>query len=193
MPSTIVVALAFAGPLPVQSGGPALSASRAPAELRQAYRDVMQQSARRVQPDYAAVVPQMADLYVELVAADGFSHAERSRLRGCLKVRLEEIRDRLAIEERQEQRRVPVAAATGRDRVANGLGNRELPSIGGPLDEPNARTLIELIQNTIAPESWQVNGGQGSIRYYSLYHALVVRQTAEVHHQLGGGLGQLRK
>lgn len=55
------------------------------------------------------------------------------------------------------------------------------------------RVLIELIQNTIAPESWEVNGGRGSIRYYSLYHALLVRQTADVHHQLGGGLEQLRK
>ena len=193
MPSTMIIALAFAGPLPIQSGEPALSAPREPAELRQAYRDVMQQSARRAQQDYAAVVPQMTGLYVELAAADAFSHAERSRLRGCLKVRLEEIRDRLAIEDRQQRGRARVAATAGRDRSANGAGDRPLPAIGGPLDEPNARTLIELIQSTIAPESWQVNGGQGSIRYYSLYHALVVRQTAEVHHQLGGGLKQLRK
>jgi hypothetical protein len=192
MPSTIVIALAFAGPLPVQSGGPTVAAPREPAELRQAYRDVMRQSARRAQPDYAVVVPQMTGLYVELAAADDFSHAERSRLRGCLKVRLEEIRDRLALEDHRQRGRVRVSAAE-RGRAANGAGDRELPSIGGPLDEPNARTLIELIQNTIAPESWQVNGGQGSIRYYSLYHALVVRQTAEVHHQLGGGLGQFRK
>ena len=193
MPSTIVVALAFAGPLPIPSGVSALSAPREPAKLRQVYRDIMQQSARRTQPDYAVVVPQMAELYIELAGGGDFSHAERSRLRGCLKVRLEEIRDRLAIADRQQRGRARVAAAAERDRAANSHGDRPLPSIGGPLDEPHARTLIELIQNTIAPETWQVNGGRGSIRYYSLYHALVVRQTVEVHHQLGGGLGQLRK
>jgi hypothetical protein len=191
MPSAIILAMAFAGPLPVDSTGAAVL--RSPDEIQHAYRDVMQQSSRRAQPDYADVVPRMAELYVELAATDGVSHAERSRMRGCLKVRLEDIRNRLAradLEQREQARR-----AARRDRVAarDRTGEHPSSSIGGPLDEPNARVLIDLIQNTIAPESWEVNGGRGSIRYYSLYQALVVRQTGEVHHQLGGGLEQFRK
>ncbi|MCA9070691.1 MAG: hypothetical protein KDA84_17295, partial [Planctomycetaceae bacterium] len=53
--------------------------------------------------------------------------------------------------------------------------------------------LIDLIQNTIAPESWQIVGGKGSIYYFDLLKVLVVRQTGEVHHQLGGVLEQLRR
>ena len=52
--------------------------------------------------------------------------------------------------------------------------------------------LIDLIQNTIEPDSWQVNGGKGSIYYFDQLKVLVIRQTGEVHHQLGGVLGQLR-
>jgi hypothetical protein len=50
-----------------------------------------------------------------------------------------------------------------------------------------------LIQNTIEPESWQRAGGQGTISYFDLLKVLVVRQTGESHHQLGGALEQLRK
>jgi hypothetical protein len=56
-----------------------------------------------------------------------------------------------------------------------------------------AGELISLIQDTIAPESWDVRGGKGTIRYYPNFHVLVVRNTAEVHRQIGGTLKQLKK
>ena len=65
--------------------------------------------------------------------------------------------------------------------------------MAGPADTAQARRLIDLIQTTIAPETWEVNGGRGTIRYYSPLQVLVVRQTGEVHHQLGGVVGQLRR
>lgn len=53
--------------------------------------------------------------------------------------------------------------------------------------------LVELIRTTVAPETWDVNGGKGSIYYYRPLHALVIRQTGESHHQIGSTLGQLRR
>ncbi len=51
--------------------------------------------------------------------------------------------------------------------------------------------LVDLIQRTIAPTTWDVNGGQGSIYYWSHGRALIIRQTDEVHEQIGGVLEQL--
>jgi hypothetical protein len=52
--------------------------------------------------------------------------------------------------------------------------------------------LAELIQATIAPASWDVNGGPGTIRYFRPLRVLVVRQTTEVHEAIGGLLPGLR-
>jgi hypothetical protein len=38
-----------------------------------------------------------------------------------------------------------------------------------------------------------LNGGEGTLFFYAPLNVLVVRQTAEVHEQLGGNLGQLRR
>jgi hypothetical protein len=54
----------------------------------------------------------------------------------------------------------------------------------------NVAQLIDLIQNTIEPSSWQVNGGPGTIMFYEPSMSLVIRQTAEMHYQLGGALGR---
>src|SRR5206468_1871383 len=40
--------------------------------------------------------------------------------------------------------------------------------------------LINLITNTVAPNSWSSVGGPGTIQYYPLGMALVVNQTQEV-------------
>jgi hypothetical protein len=62
---------------------------------------------------------------------------------------------------------------------------------GGPQDDGQA--LVELIQATIAPQSWDVNGGSGSIVYWPAWHVLVVRQTDDVHEQIGGAKHAVRK
>lgn len=52
--------------------------------------------------------------------------------------------------------------------------------------------LIELIEATIAPTSWETNGGNGVIRYYPGLMALVVSATSEVHNDVGVVLENLR-
>lgn len=52
--------------------------------------------------------------------------------------------------------------------------------------------LVDLIQRTIAPDSWDIRGGPGSIYYWRPGRALVVRQTTEAHEAVEDALGQLR-
>jgi hypothetical protein len=64
---------------------------------------------------------------------------------------------------------------------------------GGGANGDYGDDLIRLIQRTIKPEFWDVNGGPGSIYFYRPLNALVIRATSEVHHELGGALDGLRK
>ena len=54
----------------------------------------------------------------------------------------------------------------------------------------NIRQLIDLIQSTIEPSSWEANGrgGLGTIVFYPATMSLIVKQTAEVHYKLSGTL-----
>lgn len=54
-------------------------------------------------------------------------------------------------------------------------------------------TLVELIQNVVSPEHWDVNGGPGSIVYYPNLQVLVVRASGEVHGRVGGLFDGLRR
>lgn len=66
-------------------------------------------------------------------------------------------------------------------------------AFGGGAVNDHAQELIDLIQRTISPQSWDVNGGQGSMFYFRPLMALVVRATSEVHGDVGGLLEALRR
>ena len=53
--------------------------------------------------------------------------------------------------------------------------------------------LIRLIAATISPQSWAQMGGPGSIDYFPVSMALVVRQTPDVHEHLDDLLSALRR
>jgi hypothetical protein len=66
-------------------------------------------------------------------------------------------------------------------------------AFGGAAGPPDYGTaLVDLIQQTIVPDFWDVNGGPGTIVYFRPLMCLVVRATSDVHHQLGGTVGALR-
>jgi hypothetical protein len=52
--------------------------------------------------------------------------------------------------------------------------------------------LIKLVVQTVAPQTWQQNGGAAKIEYYPLGMSLVVRQTAAVQEQIADLLAALR-
>ncbi len=165
-------------------------------DLQKTYRKLIRATARHRDPDPREFVEDLVVLYHGLRDVPGLSHAESSRMRGAIKGRLEQLRDRLHRERkrtaesraRAERRlaRTPRAA----DSATGGAGGRTAALNGGG-ELAAAQKLIDLIQNTIEPDSWQVNGGRGTISYYAPLRVLVIRQTGEVHHQLGGALQQL--
>jgi hypothetical protein len=53
--------------------------------------------------------------------------------------------------------------------------------------------LVDLIERTINPSFWDVAGGPGTIVYFRPLQCLVVRATAEVHGNVGGLIGNLRR
>lgn len=64
---------------------------------------------------------------------------------------------------------------------------------GGGAVASNANDLIELIQRTIKPEHWDVNGGPGTIFFYQPLNALVIRASTEIHSDVGTSLDELRR
>lgn len=65
------------------------------------------------------------------------------------------------------------------------------PAVGG--GQANFGPLIDLIQSTVAADTWDTVGGQGAIRPFETNLSLVVSQTQEVHDQLADLLEQLRR
>ncbi len=55
-----------------------------------------------------------------------------------------------------------------------------------------ANSLVQLIMNTIQPDSWQDFGGEGTITVYER-KKLIIYQTREIHNQIGKMLEDLRK
>jgi general secretion pathway protein D len=65
------------------------------------------------------------------------------------------------------------------------------PSVGG--GQADFQSLIELIQNTVQPPTWDTQGGPGAIRPFDTNLSIVVSQTQEVHEEIADLLEQLRR
>jgi hypothetical protein len=91
-----------------------------------------------------------------------------------------------------------IGAPGGAGQAGVGVGSQTGggSAAGSALDqqaEANGQALIELIQDTIAPDSWDIRGGPGSIVYFNPLRCLVVRQTGEGHDALSDLIGGVRK
>lgn len=162
------------------------------AELRRSLRQVLSQPF----PAAAADVQRRARDFIALyrrTAQSPLSASERGRWQARLRRRLIGLRKAIA---RELENAPSSSRAATRDHstdAANASESRSASRGGnGGAPRSNAQDLIDLIQNTIAPESWDVNGGRGTIVYWEPGFALVVRQTEGVHEEIGGvlrGLG----
>lgn len=151
------------GQAPVVDKPPPLAGIRA--EVEDAIRD---QASARGFAAQAAAVHRLLDIHWRLDADPRLASSVAVRgLRKRVAGRLAGARSRFK----------PVAA-------------REPLAEGGNAAE--AQKLIDLIQETVSPETWDVNGGQGSIVYFANGHALVVLAPGDVHDELGGLIRQLR-
>lgn len=151
-------------------------AAPSPDYWRDEYRAALAATIARAHPQPEEVVPRLITLYVQLEDLEGLPTHERNRMRRSLEGRL------------VKQLEVLVREKLKHDRAA-----RRNSLAGGSAAAMGAQQLINIIVTTIAPDTWQQNGGKGTITFYPINPALVVRQTGEVHEQVAAlvrALGQ---
>ena len=154
-------------PVGLSATAPAFATARA---AREGVARALRESNRASGRDPMDTTPSVVATYRQLSLSDRLPVAERRRLQAQLGTRLTELHDVL-------HRRMKRAEAS---HSGGGIAN-------------DAQQLIDLIQTTIAPDTWAINGGNGTLYFYAPLNVLVVRQTAEVHEQLDGTLGQMRR
>jgi hypothetical protein len=72
--------------------------------------------------------------------------------------------------------------------LANAVDMRFGPFLSRLQAQQNLAQLVTLITQSIDPSSWEVNGGNGTITFEPITMSLVIKQSAEVHYQVRGGL-----
>ena len=159
MSFAMLIAAAFIGPQPTLS----------PDFWRDEYQRTMVATAERAKLPSATAVLRLVSLYEQLEDVAALPRAERNRMRHALEGRLVRQLELLVREHRRHNRAQPSKS------------ERQPVGGGGAVD---AQQLIDLIVNTITPDSWRQNGGQGSITYYANNPALIIRQTGETHEQV---------
>jgi hypothetical protein len=166
-PSTIESNASF-GPKPALDPKPAMTGS----ELAAAVRLALREAARQQDPD-EAVIRKFTGYYQSLAGDTSLPDGERRQLRRSVLGRLKGWQKTLA------QQALP------------GQGGAQ-PNGFPPAPTDHSQELLELIQDTISPDSWDVRGGPGVIRYWRNGQAMVIRQSGEVHGTLGQLLVDLR-
>lgn len=167
---------------------------RTPQEIRESYKKVVLQAHPRNNPDPYQLAPKLLAVYWELMDPRSLPAGERARKKRALKAKLEDVRNKLALARvranREIQRAKRRAARSGDETDTAGTASA---AGGAAAVAASATALINLIQNTIQPESWQVNGGLGTISFFgNPLYVLVIRNTGDVHHQIGGVLPGVR-
>lgn len=185
------------------------------ADVRGALR---QESAAKNFAERAIAVCELARIHREIVGDTRFSESPTLKeYRNQVAIRLLSVQNDLQRQLRRERQKdgerptVPDADARLLDEQAAALaGSLSLAGSmqggpvqlatssgtgsvrGGGLVPDNGQGLVDLIQRTIRPAHWDINGGPGSIVYFAPLRCLVVRASAEAHHEIGGLAGGLR-
>jgi hypothetical protein len=197
--NTLLIAVLVLSGSPLEgteAGGNALAVSAKPqaakvrsgSELRDAVHQAIGRWGRPGEKDLRAAARQLMPLYVELQHDKELSPSVREELRGKVRLRLLDIAAQLKA---RPVGSVAVPTDRGQPLAQRGLN---LPAgRNGPDQDDNNADLADLIQQVISPQTWEANGGRGTIHYWRPGHAMVVRQTQDVHDEIGEVLLQLRK
>jgi hypothetical protein len=180
-------------------------------ELREAVPEALRRWAKPDDEHAEKAAVDFLRLYDELGRDDALATSQREYFQTKVRSRLldlsEQISKRIAREirlakneDKHEARRAPPASVDLPDGKGEPLAqNVAVPGFAagfgrqvGPGGDYGPQ-LVELIQRTIAPRSWDVNGGPGSIYYWQPGRAIVVRQMDAVHDDIGNLLRQLER
>jgi hypothetical protein len=210
-PFWIVLAGALAA-APVNAASPATDSVPAarqkstPAQLRVAVHDALRSEATSRGASREAAIRKLLALDGDLEKETRLSDDQRRELRALVRTRLARSGQALKVQLNKDSKPgsgsaqgtvADVLKSLQRDDAV--LAQRPQPpgQSAAILNPPgqfgtNGQELIDLIQNTIAPASWEINGGPGVIRYFSNNQSLVIRQTDEVHGLIEDVIRQVR-
>lgn len=160
------------------------------ADLRRSLRQALSRAFPTAPDDVQRQAREFISLYRE-TAQSSLGAGERSRSLSRLRGRLVGLSKAIARNDASHAQIETASSRTAKSSESAGAvktSKSQSAEYGGPGGAPrsNAQDLIDLIQNTIAPESWDVMGGPGTIMYWEPGFALVIRQTDDVHEQIGG-------
>ena len=211
-PATASTAGQPADPPAATSGGgnapPAASGSpRSGRELLAAVREALPRLAAPEDSQAEEAARELLVLYNQLKCDTAMAGVQRDRYTAKVRSRLHalsgQISKRLASNRRLAgpPGRGPTRGQPAADDylAQRGRPAPAMPSPGAPprraaaAGDDHGAALVELIQKTIAPASWDINGGLGTIHYWRPGRALVVRQTDSVHEQVSDVLRQLER
>ena len=180
-------------------------------ELRDGAREALRRWAKVSDKEATLAAGEFLVLYRELQADTEMARSVREPLRHKLRSRLmglsTQIKTRAAVERRLARDKKPGSVKQAKQREVLGqvgfagpAGGAGLPdamrgAFGGAnrAKDDYGEDLVELIQKTISPKTWDVNGGPGAIYYWRPGRALVVSAPGEIHDQIGDVLEQLGK
>jgi len=189
-------------------------------ELRDAARAALRRWAKVEDKQAQLAAREFLVLYRELQADQKMSRMQReqhrTKIRGRLMGLSVQIKKWAAIQRRLAKKDQPksVDAAIdvnsvlaqfggfgrqGRGMMGPGMGGPGMMGGGGAMgggalvNDDYGEAFVELIQKTIAPATWDVNGGLGSIYYWRNQRAIVVRQVGDVHDDIGDLLEQMNR
>jgi hypothetical protein len=166
----------------------AVAEPRSATLLRRDVRAALRETAAIKKVEPIAAAERLLPLYVEVRLHPELNDADRLYWAGTIRGRLQKLGARLENAAELNAPGEEVLAQIGGAIGGNGgaIGGQQQP------ERDRGQELVELIQTVIAPDTWDVNGGPGSIYYYAPLRVLVIRQTAAVHGRLGDAMGQLR-
>jgi hypothetical protein len=183
-------------------------------ELRDAVRAALRRWARPTDTQADQAARELLRLHQELRADARLSRSQRAYFLGKVRIRLDQLSDqiskRIARAKRLAENRKPKSVGLPEGKAGplaqrqfggpaggfmpgGGMGGRPFGGGAGMQVPDHGQELVELIQTVIRPETWDVNGGPGTIYYWYPGRALVIRQMGEVHEEIGGALDQLRR
>jgi hypothetical protein len=197
--------------------------ARTAQQLRDATNEALRRWARPSDYEARVAAQEFVRLYAELDGSNPLAASQKESLKAKVRGRLTELVKQVAKQAAIDRRlargqpvsvELPESAALlaqmggvgggfgqagfgqggfGQGGAGFGGGMGQGGSVLGPADADHGEALVELIQKTISPSSWDVNGGLGSMYYWRPGRALVVRATDEVHGQVGDVLNQLQR
>jgi general secretion pathway protein D len=164
-------------------------------------------SPRMVQGEFYSVTYPVADLVIPVpnFSSDGLG------ITGALREGYSRVNLRNSLSVQTGPMPAGITAAAGADSSISGVNLAQFQPLGGassaagsnptvPFGAPSGggaaadfNSLIQLIQQTVAPTTWNTVGGQGAIQPFETNLSLVVSQTQEVHEEIVDLLAQLRR